>query len=95
MPRVPLPPETRCGVANTVITIVTALRPATHLSTATATDPDMRALHVAGDLEVGRLCGTLDDTPIRVRLHRQLPSGRVPDILGGGRRTARLLEHIA
>ena len=46
-------------------------------------------------LEVRGLCAALDDTLIRVRLHRRLPVDRVPDILGDDRRTARLLEHIA
>ena len=50
----------------------------------------MRALRVAGGLEVRGLCGALDGTPIRVRLHRQLPAGRVPDILGDDRHTAQL-----
>ena len=43
----------------------------------------MRALRVAGDPEVRGVCGALDDTPIRVRLHRQLPEDRVPDISSG------------
>ena len=67
MPHAPLPLEARSGVANAAI--VTAFRPDTHLSIATATDPNMRALRVAGDPEVRGLCGALDDTPIRVRLH--------------------------
>ena len=40
-----------------------------------------------------RACGlrrTLGDTPIRVRLHCQPHAGRVPDIIGGDRHTARL-----
>ena len=45
----------------------------------------MRALRIAGDLEVRGGCGAHDDTPIRVRLHRQLPVDidRVTDMLGG------------
>ena len=90
MPRAPLPLEARGGVANAVI--VTAFRPETHLSIATASGPNMRALcvRVAGDPEVRGLCGAPDDTPIRVRLYRQLHVDRVPDILGDDRHTARL-----
>ena len=43
----------------------------------------MRALRVAGDLEVRGLRGALDDTPIRARIRRQLPVDRVPDISSG------------
>ena len=47
-----------------------------------------RSRRVAGNLEVSGLRGALDDTPICVRLHRQLPVGRVPGILGDDRHTA-------
>ena len=90
MPRVgaPLPLEARSVVANAAI--VTAFRPGTYLSFATATDPNMRALRVrvAGDPEVRGLCGALDNTRIRVRLHRQLPVGRVPDIVENNKHVA-------
>ena len=85
--RLPLGP--RSGVANAAI--VTALRPDTHMSLATATDDqNMGAPHVASDLEVRGLCAAMGDTPIRVRLHRQLPPDRVPNNLGDDRQTARL-----
>ena len=93
MPRAPLPLGTHSGVTNA--TIVTVFRPDTHPSIDTETDPNMRAIRVAGDPKVPGLCGALADTPIRVRLHHQLPADRVPDILGDDSRTARLLEHIA
>ena len=92
IPRAPLPLGAHSGVSNT--TIVTAFRPGTHLSIATATDPNIRALRVAGDTEVRGLCEALYDTPIRVRLHHQLPADRISDVPGVNRRTARLLEHI-
>ena len=92
IPRAPLPLEARsCSrVANAPIVRFTAFRPDTPLSIATATDPNMRAIRIAGDPEVRRPCGALDNAPIRVILHRQLPVGRVPDILGDDRRTVRL-----
>ena len=61
------------------------------MSNATATDPTTRALRVAGDLVNRGLRGALDDTPTRIRLHRQLPADRTPDILGDERHTARLI----
>ena len=43
----------------------------------------MRALRVAGDPEVRGLRGAPDDTPMRVRLQRQLPADRVPGVSPG------------
>ena len=61
------------------------LRPETHLSISITTNPNRCAPRVADALEVRGLCGTQDDAPTRVRLHRQLPADRVPDILGDDR----------
>ena len=44
--------------------------------------PNMRTLRVAAVLGNRGLRGALDDTPIRVRLHRQLPADHVPNIIG-------------
>ena len=90
VPRAPLPLEARSRVDNAAT--VTALRPDTYQSIATATDSTMRALRVAGDIrfENRGLRGALEDTPIRVRIHSQLPADRVPDILWDDRHTARL-----
>ena len=68
MPRAPLPLEARSRLANAAI--VTAFRPATHLSIAAATDPNMRAFRAAGDLEARELFGALGDTSNRVCLRR-------------------------